>query len=855
LVARAKSGPSTPGPAGPSIPGAASRPAGDDGLASSSETGSGSDDFFFLGRGEGGPAGGEAARKSRGRRANKDASRALAGEALTPEFDAHTAFWSPAVVTDEAGKGTLKFNLPEKSTRWRLTARGVSAETLVGDARAELVTKSDFFVELLTPLALVEGDQPRFAARVHNLTGKTGEAELVLTVRAGQQRRFQTARVTLGESAVVEHRFEALPGVDAADLELELKVEATLGDATAVATADDSIPVRPWGLELMDSASGSIADASTLWLELPDGRRYDHRRLELHIGPSVDRVLIEEALGQSPFPTRKLGGTSHAAVASDLVGTCAVLRSMQSSGGEQPEYAELRSRAAGLLASLAAAQSGDGGWPWVGRGSSSPMVSATVVLGLAAAQDAGLQPPAPTLTSASNFVRDAYRGAGSASYELRAALVHAQAALGQGDFSAANSLHRERNRLSPAALAHTVLALARMDRAPMAADVAALLENELKFDANTGRAQCSVEGNIAWSRSPVDMTALAVLALEAGLPRSTRIAAGVESLLASRPWSSQGERGLAVAAVAQFERENERLDDRATLTVAVGDADPIEVILERDGAGMHFVLPLAGDGRRVPLRFALEGRAAPHVAARLVGFTANLSALGKDPGFRVLSQSYHAEPRRYQGQSLPVGFGVLSNRSETWTNEVDHLELGGKTKVHVYVDRDRVPDGGIDDFLVVDIALPGGAKLLEGSLSGGVGSHEQRDGHLIVPLGQGSGRKLVSFELLGLEPGAYRQLPAVVHSAYEPGRRGIGKADALTVLGRGEASPDDYRPTPDELFHHGRLLFEHGDLAAAGGKLGQLYGDHEGNLRTSDLRALARMMLTASLDQRDAASA
>lgn len=831
-------GPSAPGPSGPSTPGA---PA------------AGSQDFF-LGRNA-------QLGVDRGRRLqlNASKSRDTLDEGLataTPEFDADTAFWSPAVVTDEQGRAQVTFDLPDKATRWRLTTRGVSAETLLGDATATLVTRSAFFVELDTPLALVEGDEPRLAARVHNLTGATGTAELKLTVRAGDQRRFLTTTVELGEAPVVEHRFEALPALEGTDLALELAVRAQLEGEELLADADEVVPVHPWGLELSDAESGTLADTRTLWLELPEGRRYEDRRVELYVGPSVDRVLIEEALGRAPYPLAHLGGTSHAALASELVGACAVLESMRLAGNTaHPEHAALRARAQGLTASLSAAQNGDGGWPWIGRGPSDVQASARVALGLAAARRAGLQLAPDTLRGATNRLAALYSDQGSQELELRAALVHALAALGKGDFSAANTLHRERNRLSPAALAHTALALVHLERSPMAAEVATVLEASFQLDPVTGSGPCGVAGNSAWSRSSLDMTALAVLALERALPSSTRIAAGVEWLLEHRPWSERRGRGLAVAAVARFERETERLDSRATLTALVGEGEPVVLPLEADGPGHRLVVELPGDGRRVPVRLSLEGSARPHVSAVLTGFTTDMS-LPDDRGFRVVRATYAAEVPRYRGKALPVGFGVLRDRSRTWTNTVEHLELGRTTQVSVLVQHDRKRGEAAQDYLVLEVPLPGGARVLEDSVSGGFGGqHEQRDGRLVVPLGTRTGTQAVTFTLLGVDPGEYRLAPPLLRSAYRPERLALGDESDLAVLARGEASTDEYRPTPDELFALGKLLHGDGDLAGAHQQLTELHSAHRGNLRTQDLAALARILLTTSLHQRDPASA
>ena len=72
--------------------------------------------------------------------------------------------------------------MPETTTAWRLTARGCSVETLVGQATATTLTRKDFFVELKTPSFLREGDEIRVVGRVHNLTDFAGTVPLTLRV-------------------------------------------------------------------------------------------------------------------------------------------------------------------------------------------------------------------------------------------------------------------------------------------------------------------------------------------------------------------------------------------------------------------------------------------------------------------------------------------------------------------------------------------------------------------------------------------------------------------------------------------------------------------------------------------------
>ena len=135
----------------------------------------------FAGAGERGGGGG-ARRERLGRVVDKKEKASAdeaknSGDGARGRVPSDTAFFAPAIVTDAEGRATVRFTMPDKSTRWRLTCRGVSKETLLGEAEAEVVSKADFQVVLETPSMLTEGDAP--VARIHKNAGPTGTASLV----------------------------------------------------------------------------------------------------------------------------------------------------------------------------------------------------------------------------------------------------------------------------------------------------------------------------------------------------------------------------------------------------------------------------------------------------------------------------------------------------------------------------------------------------------------------------------------------------------------------------------------------------------------------------------------------------
>ena len=141
---------------------------------------------------------------------------ALAGERFSgaaPRRELPAAgWWTGAVTTNADGKVNVEIPLPESASQWRLTARGVSVETLVGQGTGKIMTRKEFFATLKTPRTLQEGDTVKLIARVHNLTDYAGPVEMKLTVKGGPKLASRLAErsltVPIEKQGVAEAVFE-----------------------------------------------------------------------------------------------------------------------------------------------------------------------------------------------------------------------------------------------------------------------------------------------------------------------------------------------------------------------------------------------------------------------------------------------------------------------------------------------------------------------------------------------------------------------------------------------------------------------------------------------------------------------
>lgn len=103
--------------------------------------------------------------------------------------DVDTAVWLPNLVTDASGKAHISFRMPDSLTRWRITARAVSAQGIVGQKRQEIRSEKDVYLKWSGPVLFRQGDKPKLGVFVFNQSGKAHDAEMLLTYPGGELRQ------------------------------------------------------------------------------------------------------------------------------------------------------------------------------------------------------------------------------------------------------------------------------------------------------------------------------------------------------------------------------------------------------------------------------------------------------------------------------------------------------------------------------------------------------------------------------------------------------------------------------------------------------------------------------------------
>ena len=96
---------------------------------------------------------------------------------------ADTAFWAADVRTDADGRASVEVELPDNLTTWRMQARGITADTLVGQADVDVLSTLDLLVRPVLPRFFVVGDRAEIATIMRNNTAKTVDAQVSISAQ------------------------------------------------------------------------------------------------------------------------------------------------------------------------------------------------------------------------------------------------------------------------------------------------------------------------------------------------------------------------------------------------------------------------------------------------------------------------------------------------------------------------------------------------------------------------------------------------------------------------------------------------------------------------------------------------
>ena len=761
-----------------------------------------------------------------------------AGGRWRRSFD-ETAVFRHDLRTGPDGVASVVFTLPDSLTRWRVTARGVSRQTHLGEQRHRLRTQRDFFARLLLPPVLERGDVVRPRVRVFNAGRRPARTALALDCGG----RAQRATITVPAGRSGEHLFAALETAAAAGEKLTCRLSAEAGRRED--RIERSIPVVGRGVPVTATSQGLLGgDAparATRQLTLAPGLRQP--QLELRASRQLARFFIADRLDPLLFGDRP----AQALVALEL---------LELLGPDAaPALRDLvRDRLRRALIRLASAQSSDGGWGWNRDARQLNLATtAAAVRALARARPVAgeLDWPfaQPALDRGAQALTEQLQRLAADDFSGRARVLFALAHLGRDRVPdvALHRLHRLRGQLPAGAQALLGLTWIELERPQQAAALAELLRPQLDATPALGFVERWAE------RRPLsELARIRGIELLARIsPRDPAVERGRRWLMNRGRflgWSFPRQAAAALSALRALESTRAG-GGRARIAIQVNGRPAGELELGPDTDSVRLAVAPAllrpGDNE-IGLQLIGTGGAwfRAELTANRVDVTPADEANGEGTRIRIQRQ-LEPVPADYRGRPIAAGFSVVAPRSPRWVNAVDRLPAGARLQVRLTVERDF--DRPLDHCVLLE-RIPPGFELVAGS-AGGHRSHLLRDGRRLAFYLAATGRRTtVRYQLAALNPGRYRFAPVRLLSLAYPDTSLLGPAADFQVL-EPDAPRPEVRPTPLELYQRGMAAAEADDHATTIADLEALWTEH--TLRGSHVQPVLEKLLLASIAAED----
>jgi uncharacterized protein YfaS (alpha-2-macroglobulin family) len=462
-----------------------------------------------------------------------------------------TAFWNGSFETDASGKAQIEFPMPDNLTTWVITVRGLTRDTKVGEAQAEVQVSKPLTIRPATPRFLVVGDHVQLAAVVHNNTGAEQTVNVQLQAQGvtldSPELATQTLTLQNGERQRVNW-WASVQDQGSASLRFSVQND-DYADASTPPWGD--LPIERYTAPQTFATAGVLNGAGETKevVSLPRSFSVTGGELKVEMTSTLLGALVSslDALEATP--------TSMAEPAlSRLLANLSAYRLMRDNQLQTPD---LESRLVKAIRSdldwLVQNQLPDGGWGWSAKDGSDLYLNSYALLVFHIAGQAGFQVNADVIDRTQNLVMNNLAGGDETWKKDRLAFAYyALIQTGQA-IDVPYQLIEERALLNPWAQALLAIAIKDSDVETMHSILSDLESTAIRSSTGIHWAEQDLT---YWNyASPVSTTAMVVYALAELDPASSSLVDAVRYVISNRRanggWASSFESGWVLAALTR----------------------------------------------------------------------------------------------------------------------------------------------------------------------------------------------------------------------------------------------------------------------------------------------------------------
>lgn len=493
-----------------------------------------------------------------------------------------TAFWTPRIVTDENGRATVSFALPDNLTTWKLITVGGTQDNRFGATDIDIVSTKNVIVRQVHPRFAVAGDAPTISGIVHNFL-PTSRTFTVTLSGTGFNTKGETAKNVTVEpkgQAKVSFPITVLPGkelsirmvadtYDAKDDVTEKipvyvystpQTVATTGNTDSVVTEQVAIPAKD------DASKGtlSVTVASTIATYLPGGLQYAYEYpygcAEQTASSFVPLVLVSQLSKYKAFQFLDKPGID---------------KHLQSS-----------------LQRLYRFQRSDGGFGyWEGSYRSEPVLSAYILFALKTAQNGGYAVDSSVMSQVKEYLQRELRTKVSddeIDLATRTYILYILAETGSPDRQALNAMYERRAKLPVFSRSELAMALKGTGSDAKAKEVLQSVLDNVRIDARGAHVEESEENRYRiLMQNTTRTTAETLQAMVRIDPDNVLVPQMMRFLLTIREnnhWDTTQSTTQSILALVEYLKVKETLSPDMTAEVNIDGKDVVQHEFKADNA-------------------------------------------------------------------------------------------------------------------------------------------------------------------------------------------------------------------------------------------------------------------------------
>lgn len=620
-----------------------------------------------------------------------------------------SAYWNPAIPTDNRGRAQITFRLPESLTTFRFMANALTSDNKFGSSQTDVIVTKPLVLKPALPRFARLGDHFEAGVLITNTTGNPGEASVTVEPQNIALDGPDSKQIQLNHGETKEVRFV---WTIAEAGEALLRFRATLGaesDAFEV-----TLPAVLPTVKTTQATFASTQDEASEQIRIPTGLVTELGGFEAQVS-STALVGLDGAakyLFQYPYGCLE----QRTSRIRPLIAGDALLETFDLSplDGERDRLIQE------WLGDLRKFWVGNGFTMWASGRQVHPYVTAYVVAALAEARAAGFTVPEPLTTNAVNALEQHVKTASSKPdyygqrtwNDTRAFMLYALARhdrfLDQEINALSNSIINNEQFISVSGKSHLLRTLIRRQNTRFDGFQQQLVQNLvslLRVESTQAYLTASQDADARWIfSSDTRSTAFGLTALiESKPPEETRrlIDLMVRYLMNTRQaghWASTQENVAVIEALSLFRENYEAETPDFTAEIQLAGRTILEETFKGrslEASSETVSLTTLSAGETLPISIKKEGTGSLYYTVRLETYsTEPVSPL--DQGLSVARVIRHIDES-----------GQLTENPITTSEGTIELMAGDMVQVTL-----RLTSPATRNYVVVDDPLPAGLEAL-----------------------------------------------------------------------------------------------------------------------------------------------